>query len=200
MDVVFIIDVSSSMSSIIGNIGTVVSDFSSGLVGDHRFGLVVFGETCPNSPITCGRPRVVTNLTTIDQFLAAVAGLSANGSVEPDLDALYSVIVPDVTTMAWRDTATPAVILMGDEDPQTFSNITLDQVAPYVLECQLPGCDSATNRDWIDGDPLLLFVFASTTYIPFWMQLTPTVFNIITAESSELDNGIYTVFQTICIE
>ena len=226
-DIIFVIDVSGSMKDLLEPIIEGIRNYISILDGsEHLFSIVVFGD-CNTPPgatlsgcndVLYGYPTLYLQLSSLATAVAALESFpfsGRGGTVEPSLDALYQLADPANTLgIAWREDATPVIIMVTDESAQTNydmdGNVIVDfrdDVAAAQLAgdtasiCLLPGCNSATNPDWIDGDPLEMFVFERYVYWGAWLEwILPTdtfrIFDIEDAEDMNISLGL--VFSIIC--
>ena len=205
VDLIFAVDISGSMDPYIRAIVSGVSNYISSLQGtDHKFGLVLFGSGY--LPHNDGAPFLITQLTTVEQFISDMSTILAFGATEPSIDTVYHLGNPqNALQVAWRSDATPIIIMIGDEDPQTQLGLTLGDLTDQTEVCILPGCQNATNENWLDGDPLELFVFCESPFIDFWNQATfaegQRVFNIRRILQEELlAIDLALIFREICVE
>lgn len=126
VDMVFAVDISGSMQSTIDGISDAISSFVSRYQGtDHRFGIVLFGQSAQPSPPpsltgleTAGPDgRVVINLSDVSSFSEQFARISADGGgVEPMFSVLYALSDPaNLFGINWRREAHPFVVVVTDE-------------------------------------------------------------------------------------
>jgi len=83
------------------------------------------------------------------------------------------------------------------EDDQEKSFETRDLLA----NCQLPGCNSATNENWIDGNPVEIFVFERVRHWNVWVEVILPSDNIRIFDIEDADNmnvNIGLIFSLIC--
>lgn len=205
VDMIFAIDVSGSMDPYIDAIVEGVSFYISSLQGtEHKFGLVLFGSN--QNPNNDGSPFLHTQLTTMESFITSLSNILVQGNTEPSIDTVYSMSNPqNVLQISWREDATPIIVMIGDENPQSRVGLNIQSLAEWTEVCSLPGCDNATNENWRDEDPLELFIFCSSPYINAWNQAVfaegRRVFNIIRMldeDLLEIDLGL--IFREICID
>jgi hypothetical protein len=201
-DIIFAVDISGSMSSIIEALLEGIEFFATSLDGsEHRFGIVTFGQLDGT-----GEPQLLLQLSSVSDLIATLGNIRADGGVEPSLDVVYQIASPSNPLLInWRNDATPFVLLFTDEVAQSSSGLELETLSEVLNPCVLPGCNNATNEDWPDGDPLELFVFTMPVWNSPWNLLVPTerqhLFNIARMERHELleiDLGL--VFSEICLE
>lgn len=228
VDMIFAIDVSGSMDTHLENVVAGVSEYISLIIGDdHRFGVVLFGD-CLSAPgvfsmsdcpdVEYGAPELLlqlTDLSTAVTFMDSYTFSGGGGWVEPSFDAAYRMADPaNPLDIAWRSDATPVLIILTDESGQTNEDLNLDGTVDWqddaqkaedtgelLAICELPGCNSATNDNWIDGNPVEIFVFERVTYWNVWIEVVLPydnirIFNIEDAESMNVNIGL--IFSLIC--
>ena len=205
VDMVFAIDLSGSMAPYINALATGITNYVLSLQGtEHQFGVVFFGSG--SQPHANGDPYLFLQLTNINNFIASLSNLLTNGVYEPSFDVVRDLANPaNPLTLSWRQDATPIVVLVGDENPQSHRGLLMDDVIEFTEVCELPGCSNATNPNWEDGDPLELFVFAKQPFMGTWQQACfapgQRVFNIARVLDEEmLEIDLALLFQDICIE
>lgn len=222
VDMIFLIDISQSMDPYIDQLVLAIQTYVSSLEGtEHLFGIVVFG-----GQNNFEQANYYSPLSQIETFISSLQNLSFfTGSVEPSIDALifasqpygffeeggeYEEIGPSPVQISWRDDATPIFILFTDEEAQTLRMSNLNSidltrlVREAVAECHLPGCNSSTNENWSDGDPVEIYVFTPQIFATFWWEAIfnreRNVFNLSSdLESSELSLNLSLIFREICI-
>ena len=200
-DIVFVLDVSGSMCDYIEELIIAISDYAFTLSGsDHMFAMIIHGYASIEWP----RYTVLSNLTDIVTFVGAIMSQGCTrGAVEPTYDIIYDLANPlNSTGMAWRSDATPVIIVIGDENPQTERDIYPEDILPFAESCMLPGCNSVTNEYWTDGDPLEIFVITNTMYFPnyemFILGDGLRYFDI--NASSSISVGLDLIFREICVD
>lgn len=167
VDMVFVVDVSGSMNSFIDSIATGITRYVSSIRGqNHKFGLILYGS---NFYTDYGESILFLQLSEISDLLLALANIILSGQDEPSIDAIFFASNPsNELQLAWRSDATPIIILLSDEEPQTRLFLTQQDLQDLTRTCLLPGCNSQTNDNWTDGDPLELFAFVHSSSIIFW--------------------------------
>lgn len=200
-DIVFVLDVSGSMCPPIDNLITSISSYVATLTGsDHYFSMVIHGFD------TIGDGSILhTDLTTVDIFLDSIVDEECtSGSVEPTYDVIHDLASPtNPLGISWRPHATPIIIVVGDEHPQTTRETLPIDIQDLTEICLLPGCNSRTNDYWSDGDPLELFVITSPRYFPAYQLFvlgSGRRFFDIDEASTGIGVGIDLIFREICIE
>lgn len=193
VDMMFAIDQSGSMCLYIYKLKEGIHQYVDQFLGTpHRFGLAVFpGNDAPMVPPPDDAPypngpgytmTVLADLRPIDQFEAALARLGcAGGGYEPSYDVMWELSSDqNPEHISWRTTAYPYLIMVTDEEAQTwrFMLPTPDAegnrqdlatakalVTDQVTNCTLPGCHP--------GDKIDVFVVTHTVD----SQWQPTDFN-----------------------
>jgi len=117
-DIIWVIDISGSMSlginNIENNINYMTSQFAAQGI-DYRQGLLTY-EGYPDVPSTFGNYGFASSDS---QLQAWLAGISVRGGTEPGLEALY-----EANKMGWRADASKTMILITDEPiPSIDTNI-----------------------------------------------------------------------------
>ena len=199
-DIVFVVDVSGSMCVYIDNLIVAIADYAMTLSGsDHSFAMIIHGYDSD------GSYSVLSNLTDIITFVAAIMDQDCtDGSVEPTYDVIFDLANPSNDLgMTWRTDATPVIIVVQDENPQTRRDIYPDDILPFAESCLLPGCDSTTNDYWTDGDPLEIFVITVPMYFANYRMFVlgdGLRFFDINASSSSISVGLDLIFREICVD
>lgn len=216
VDVMFLLDLSGSMNACVEQIHEIVTFWLASITGEsHRFGVVLFGgqESAgleePLLGIQLTDAMTMLNyLTTLDNF---------NGHQEPSATAVYQTINPaEVLSQEidWNPSNTPVVVLVTDEQPQLLNgqsadSVMLERISAWVQDCDLPGCNPATNEFWEnEDDPLELYIFANAAHNLQWRVLLasrPGRFFPISDSISSLGcsvgamDALNTVFENICM-
>jgi len=199
-DIVFVLDVSGSMCSYVTDLINSIADYTVGLTGsDHYFSLVIHGYDAE------GGYLLHTNLTDITTFLLAIHDQDCtDGSIEPTYDIILDLARPDnLLGISWRPHATPIIIVIGDEYPQTTISTFPVDIVPHAITCVLPGCNSTTNESWTDGDPLEIFVVTKPTYFSSYQLFIfgeGLRFFDIDEASEGISIGLDLIFQEICLD
>ncbi len=205
-DIMFVIDVSGSMSTYINPLVEKLSEYVSVIQGtEHRFGVTVFGHRGLQSGQS-GYPLLEVPLSDVGSFVSGLNDLRLTGGLEPSLDAVVDVAHPsNPLGISWRPDATPIIILVGDEQAQTNRLMSWSYAQEVLSECNLPGCSSETNESWVDGDPVEVYAFLRPMFFSPWTtvihQGESRVFNIQRMiDSDSLDVDLQLVFSDVCIE
>jgi hypothetical protein len=200
-DMVFIIDVSGSMRDVIDALIEGIGLFTSSLRGEeHRFAIVLFGGMDFNEQ------RLLLQLSGIDMLIDALSDLEVLGGLEPSIDVVFNVASPgNLLNINWRDDATPFILLFTDEVAQSYNSTTVEDLREVLHPCVLPGCNNSTNSDWVDNEPVELFVFTAPEFFSPWSGLVPMyrqhVFNINRLHvNSTLEADLGLVFSELCYE
>lgn len=136
-DVLYLIDISGSMSSSLNSVKMATATFSSLYAGnpEFRFGIVVVS----GRGTLDGRAFVIQDFTDFTTFNATLGTMTANGGgSEPTWDAIYeaatdeivhgadttgdgiyNALYPETTGLSWRDGSIRIMILFTDEEAQT---------------------------------------------------------------------------------
>ena len=173
VDMVFAIDVTGSMDSVIEDVHTAISAYAQDFQQtEHRFSLVLFPAPYNNDWVGAGTPaqmcgdsngdiaywNVTGGLVPVDQFLAALNLVLQHGTCcasEPSYDVLHDLTNPqDPASIGWRGDAYPYVFLMGDEEAQTWTGLTEADVAQQaetcngvgMCPCNPPDCQQPTDE------------------------------------------------------
>ncbi|HIL99334.1 MAG TPA: hypothetical protein EYG51_26010 [Pseudomonadales bacterium] len=202
VDMVFMVDVSASMDPKMEFIINALENYLMTLQGaNHRFALVFYGDVNAN-----GDPYVGTPFTDAITIIDALRNASLDGFSEPSIDTLYVCSSPaNSLGLGWRADATPILILLGDENPQTNLQLGQPDLQQVTEVCQLIGCNNATNTNWTDGDPLEIFAIVPGYTFPFWNSAIfapgTRLYNISMVQSTEqLNIFLDLVFSEICVE
>lgn len=200
VDIVFAIDGSYSMCSAIDalaqGIGQYVSDFEE---ADHRFGLVIFpGLPNPDAPVYGMDPWIlITDLTDVNTFISMLGSINCSyGGAEPSRDVVYDIADPtNPIGLSWRSDAYPYIILMTDEEAQTFRFLQETGVSQRTNDCQVGSC--------VAGDRFEFFVFTAVQYFTLWDD--PAFFeserliSLYPIDAEEYANKLRNVFTNVCL-
>ena len=168
VDLMFVVDVSGSMCPIITTLASAMSSYVSLFQGtEHRFGLSIFPSISnPLLPL-----EVITSppLTDVSSFISTLSALTCNGGgLEPSYDAMLLLTnVPSNTTIGWRVDAYPYIVLVGDEEAQSWSGTTETTVATQTGSCVIGGC--------VAGDDVEFYVLTTARWFAMWDE--PTYFD-----------------------
>ena len=205
VDLVFAIDVSGSMDVFIHAVIDGLATYVASLEGtDHKFGVVLFGSN--QDPFGLGEPFLYLQLTDVNSFIDSLDRIITQGSDEPSVDTIYELANPaNNLQIAWRSNATPILVLIGDENLQSQRGLMISDIQQWTEVCQLPGCNNATNENWLDGDPVELFIWAGAGFMNAWSETIyaagQRVFNILRMLSEELlALDLELIFKEICID
>lgn len=168
VDIVFAVDGSGSMCSVMNallqGIGNYVADFQG---TEHRFALVVFPGPGFRNPWELLTPGLV-DITTFQTALSNLACTYPGG--EPSHDVAYDLSSPsDPIGIGWRTgsstvAAYPYIILITDEEAQTWRGLTQPGIANQMSDCRVGEC--------INGDKYEVFVITPNVYWLSWDQIT----------------------------
>lgn len=117
-DIVFAVDVSGSMTSVMSAVKAVARNLSATYSGvsSIKFGLVVF-------PKTYNEAHIEQALDEYSLFVSAVDAMTlGGGGNEGNIDVLYELFTTDATLLpiGWRVGSTRVVIVFTDEVPQSY--------------------------------------------------------------------------------
>lgn len=174
VDMVFVVDITGSMREEIEAVSEAIIAYAADFaLTEHRFALVLF--PAPYSPSwaqagsptpTCGdrfnggHPHwnITSGLVGVNDFLAALNMVLAIGlecGDEPSYDVLFDITSrADPIGIGWRADAYPYVFFLGDEEAQSWRNITENQVAGQsevcdgigMCPCGPPDCPQPSNQ------------------------------------------------------
>ena len=197
-DIVFVLDVSGSMCSDVEDLIEAIADYTLTLSGsDHYFGLVLHGYD------SAGEYYLHTDVTDISSFILSIFEQGCTtGSVEPVYDVIYDLARADNELgVSWRPHATPVIIVIGDENPQTRRGVTTEDILLHTEVCELPGCNSVTNENWTDGDPLELFVITSPVYFRNYQTFVfGEGLRFYDINSESISVGLDLIFKELCVD
>lgn len=118
LDVVFVLDISGSMSTKIEAMKTATHDFAVRFpeTAAYRFGLVLLSPSGEMGD----RPLLERDLTDFDTFEVALNNVPLNGGgSEPQYDAVYELGTGELP-MSWRESSTRIIIVFTDEIGQSY--------------------------------------------------------------------------------
>jgi len=221
IDLIFAIDLSNSMSPYIEELARAIRTYVTSLQGSaHRFGIVSFGSNIdPQAEILQPLADISTTVETLENMAYS------SGSLEPSLDVTlyvsspyefflstgrYDYVGPSPIQISWRADATPILILFTDEQPQSLNLLFMDPyerlelVRESLSVCFLPGCHNSSNENWIDGDPLEIFVFTRPPYFTTWTIILPETGSRLFELDARSQNGglgsdLNLIFREVCI-
>jgi len=172
VDLLFVIDISGSMQSYINALAAALSAYVSDFEQtEHKFGLVVF----PNSffqhvgaEFDVRSGTLGNALINVNAFQNLINSLYANaGGLEPSYDVAKILMTSsDAGNIGWRDDAYPYVIIITDEQPQSWSNYDVYDVAQNSLNCHISSCES--------GDAYEFYIISKAMYEPMWTPALPS--------------------------
>lgn len=167
VDLLFVIDISGSMQPYIDALASALSmyvmDFST---SQHKFGLVTFPDSWL---LEAGYELSVESGNSTSAFVNVIAFqnllnslLASGGGDEPSYDvAKYLMDSSDPNGVGWRDDAYPYVIIITDEEPQSWSSNTVFDVADNSLDCNVGSCES--------GDAYEFYVIGKPAFKIMWL-------------------------------
>jgi hypothetical protein len=200
VDMVFAIDISGSMCSsinaLIQGIGTYITEFAG---TDHRFSIVTFpGYPVPGSTVQVpGTVRTSPTLLSATAFQNMLGQITCNGGGwEPSYDIAYMLSSSaDPLNIGWRSDAYPYIIIISDENAQTWRNLTQTQIAPQMSNCTIGSC--------VLGDAIEVYIIGPSYAASQWNLITysdPARFiNISPIDANRYTQFFRDIFQNICI-
>jgi len=148
-DIVFMIDESGSMSDdqakVKANIGIFAQTLTDGGI-NAQFGLVGYGRSA-NS----GQPHVISNLTNLTGFTAAMGSLVASGGTEPGYDA--TIFSLDPNNITYRTNSVKNLILITDEGSNGDTHTSAQADAALTASSAL--WNGIINTSWATAYPTL---------------------------------------------
>jgi len=214
VDMLFLIDGSGSMLSVIDNlksaIGTYANDFKQAEcpLGSgqecHRFAVSVFPGSNMDNYCTAGdhflmltgSPRA--SLVDISQFQSALNSIPNVCSEEPSYDVMFDALSStDALEVGWREEAHPYVVMITDEPPQSWTIINDRDIGNRALACGVGSC--------FPGDSWETFVITAPAYFSMWNETTMGDSNRlkdIWSFQSSVQEGVEIlreIFQNICL-
>lgn len=177
VDLLFVIDISGSMQQYINALASALSYYANDFAtSEHRFGLVVFPGTLSISiggELEIRSGNGTSALVSIQSFQNVLGSLFANGGGnEPSLDVARQLMSPDdAAGIGWREDAYPYVIIITDEEAQTwgFNNNDIYDVADNSLDCRVGSCEQ--------GDAYEFYVIGKQEYESEWTPALPDLAN-----------------------
>lgn len=211
VDMVFAVDISGSMCPYSQALAQAIAQYASDFAtSQHQFALVVFPARTGSGPYS-----VEVNLTTIGSFQAAVNNLATangcnGGGWEPSYDTTEALgtwdagmTPPNPVGITWRSDAYPYVVVITDEDAQTFRGTWPADIAAAkaaaaakMSPCTLPGCQA--------GDKVEIYVVTKLYYQSYWdtVVYNETAKRILEIEPPDKDRYIgllRNVFTNVCL-
>lgn len=119
LDIVFVLDISGSMSGNIQAMKDAVHDYSEQFPQNpaYKFGTV---ELAPPGYNADDRPLLVQKLTDFNTFEASLANVPLNGGgSEPQYDSVYELGTEEMP-IGWREGSTRVIIVFTDEEGQSY--------------------------------------------------------------------------------
>lgn len=196
VDIVFALDGSVSMcqfrDSLAQGIGAYVSDFEE---TEHRFAIVIFPRSTSFSNGWVPW-LLITDLVEVNQFLTMLNSFQCNfPGDEPSYDVMFDLADSgNPVNISWREDAYPYIILMTDEQPQTWISLTPSDVSSNVNDCQVGECTP--------GDSYEVFVFTRPPFFPGWQEVvfndSDRLIDINPPVSEEYVKKLRDVFTNVC--
>lgn len=120
LDIVFVLDISGSMSANIQAMKDAVHDYSQQFPQNpvYRFGIVELAPSAWGG--ADDRPLLVQSLTDFSTFETALTGVPLNGGgSEPQYDAVYELATSEMP-IGWREGSARVIIVFTDEEGQSY--------------------------------------------------------------------------------
>ncbi len=205
VDMVFAIDRSGSMCNYVQALREAMAEYSDEFVAtEHKFGLAVFaGWYAPyfESDYVAGPDvavSIVTDFVDVLAFRSALDVLACNQgapSFEPSYDAMYNIAhFSNPENLSWRLDAYPYVILVGDENGQSYESRSQSSVAAHYSTCEIGGCQL--------GDVVEVFVITRANYFSDYSTITYNtsgrLFEIDPAQKEHYLEIFRTIFIGVC--
>lgn len=195
VDLVFAIDDSGSMCPIDMALIQAISQYVAEFVGtDHRFALVTFpGDSTDTFPYLV---RTNPSLTDVGGFIAALNTLiCSSGGSEPSYDVMRDLAsTNDPVGIGWRPDAYPYIILISDENAQTWTMTTEADVAALTSNCTIGSC--------VAGDQVEDYIITGSAYFPEWDTIvyseTDRLIEINPADSARYVSILRNIFSNVC--
>ena len=201
VDMVFAIDISGSMSPYIlalaQGISNYVADFED---TEHRFALVPFPDY-PAEMGGTGEPYLVATtppLVDVNTFLSALTSIisAEGGGYEPSIDVMFDLVSPDDPAgIGWREDAYPYIIMISDEQAQSWSSLQASSVYPHASNCQIGSCEP--------GDMVETFIINKTQFFFGFHEIIygdpDRYYEISPADGSRYTEVLNQIFANICM-
>jgi len=176
VDLLFVIDISGSMQPYINALASALSVYAADFAeSEHRFGLVVFPGSFAvwsGSEYEVRSGNSTSAFINVLQFQNILNSLYANGGGnEPSYDVAEAMMSSDDPAgLNWREDAYPYVIVITDEQGQTWlGQSDVSAVAQNSLNCQIGSCEP--------GDAFEFYVISKPSYEVGWNPALPALDN-----------------------
>lgn len=183
-DIVYVIDISGSMSGTINAVKTATLDFSTRFATDptFRFSIVLTPGAGTGSSSAFSFPdgtsQTLLDLSPYSTFIATLMTVTANGGgSEASWDAIYELGSGE-EALSWREDSIRLIILFTDELAQTYRTSVSSGVLTDVNETDV--CSSLTHGE-------SLTVFTNTRFFNMWDECA-TVLELSSDATSMYDN------------
>ena len=112
----------------------------------------------------------------IAPFVADINAIVGTGGMEPSFDVAYAGMSPQPAqgnininmTLDWREDAYPYLILLTDEQPQTWNMISLQDVLGRMDNCTVGCCVAHQDCEEPPGGNYEFYVATLNSYIQHW--------------------------------
>ena len=201
VDIVFAIDISGSMCSSIFTLREGIANYVNDFVGtEHRFGLIAFPPNlyAPWTPDGSDYYIKMTTptLTDVVSFLNVLSSLVCDGGYEePSYDILYLLSHhDDPIQIGWRADAYPYVILITDEEGQTWGQTTENEVSLKTFNCQIGGC--------VAGDKIEVYVMTLFQFFIDWDEIVffeqDRLIDLMPPTEERYTEALRNIFTNVC--
>jgi len=197
VDMIFAIDISGSMCTSINALVQGIQNYITDFVGtDHRFGIVTFPGIAGSVQVP-GIVRTNPPLLEASSFQTTLGQITCNGGGwEPSYDVAYMLSDPmDPFAIRWRSDAYPYIIIISDENAQTWTALAQADIAPQMINCMIGEC--------ISGDSIEIYIIGPSYAAGQWDQIIyndPMRFiDIRPVDPARYTTFFRNVFQNICI-
>ena len=214
VDLLFVVDISGSMGPYINALAAALDWYASDFgQTEHKFGLAVFPGYLAGygwgSGIAPGQEYDIRSgipgnaLIDVNTFRNLLNSLTANGGgSEPTYDVAHELMSPtDDGQIGWRDDAYPYVIIITDEQPQTWyfwgTSNNATTVASHSLDCQVGLCEPQ--------DAYEFYVITKANFTSMWLPALPLPSNLKTLPANSSDVASYVdilkdIFKNACFQ
>lgn len=215
VDICFFIDGSGSMCGVMHALTQGITAYVADFAGtDHRFCLGVFPGREPAQATDPGEPiRILTGvpgnaMVEISELQRVLASLDCvYGSSEPSYDVTFEATDPtDAIGIGWRSPeqlqdgtivsgAYPYVIVITDEDAQTWAGLAERDVASMTQACMIGSC--------IQGDHYEMYVITPIAFWPFWDSIVffepQRLIDLYPADPTRYADVLRGIFANVCL-
>ncbi len=162
VDIIFAIDISGSMCPITNVLKVAMSNYVNDFIGTNNlFGLVTFPDN-----LNTYRWETFPFLTDVIGFQNELNNIGCTGGgSEPSYDVIYDLANPiNASNIGWRPDAYPYIIIIGDENAQTWLSLTEQVVASMTSNCTIGSCSP--------GETIEIYIITDISYFSQWNDIT----------------------------